>query len=163
MAPLDRAVAFAEMDCVAVVIGENLEFHVACAREIFFEIHRTRAERRLALGSGKRKKPRQFLRVARDPHPFTAAARRRLDQHGKPELLRVRERLAHFGHALALAAGQHRHARPHHDAARTRLVAIRRIWRARGPTKLAPERRHASAKSPFSDRKPYPGWTASAP
>ena len=32
-----------------------------------------------------------------------------------------------------------------------------------GPMKVTPARSQASAKSPFSARKPYPGWMASAP
>ena len=32
-----------------------------------------------------------------------------------------------------------------------------------GPMKLTPSCSHLAANSSFSDRKPYPGWTASAP
>ena len=32
-----------------------------------------------------------------------------------------------------------------------------------GPTNVRPAVRQASAKRQFSDRNPYPGWTASAP
>jgi hypothetical protein len=32
-----------------------------------------------------------------------------------------------------------------------------------GPTNTMPAFSHAAANDAFSDRKPYPGWTASAP
>jgi hypothetical protein len=32
-----------------------------------------------------------------------------------------------------------------------------------GPIQVSPASMTARAKSAFSDRKPYPGWTASAP
>jgi hypothetical protein len=34
---------------------------------------------------------------------------------------------------------------------------------AGGPTQVSPASATARAKAAFSDRKPYPGWTASAP
>ncbi len=40
---------------------------------------------------------------------------------------------------------------------------ISAIARAGGPMKTMPARSHASANSLFSERKPYPGWMASAP
>ena len=41
------------------------------------------------------------------------------------------------------------------------LSPIRRIVAARGPMKTKPELSTRSAKSAFSERKPYPGWMAS--
>jgi len=43
------------------------------------------------------------------------------------------------------------------------LLPILRIASADGPMKVIPADAQASAKSSFSDRNPYPGWTASAP
>ena len=40
------------------------------------------------------------------------------------------------------------------------LSPIRRMVSARGPTKMKPLFSTRSAKSAFSDRKPYPGWIA---
>jgi len=42
------------------------------------------------------------------------------------------------------------------------LSPIIRIVSGRGPMKTNPLRSTRSAKSAFSERKPYPGWTASA-
>ena len=42
------------------------------------------------------------------------------------------------------------------------LSPIRRMFSGRGPMNTNPERSTFSAKSAFSDRKPYPGWIASA-
>ena len=43
------------------------------------------------------------------------------------------------------------------------LSPIRRIVSAFGPMKIKPDFSTCSAKSAFSDRKPYPGWIATAP
>ncbi len=42
------------------------------------------------------------------------------------------------------------------------LSPIRRIVSARGPMNTKPDFSTLSAKSAFSDRKPYPGWMACA-
>ncbi len=39
---------------------------------------------------------------------------------------------------------------------------MRSITAAGGPTNTSPASRHAVANAAFSDRNPYPGWTASA-
>ena len=43
------------------------------------------------------------------------------------------------------------------------LSPIRSIVSARGPMNVIPATSHFRANPAFSDRKPYPGWTASAP
>jgi hypothetical protein len=43
------------------------------------------------------------------------------------------------------------------------LEPIASIALAGGPMKTTPASTHACAKPAFSARKPYPGWTASAP
>ena len=110
------------MNHVAMGVGEDLELDVPRVLEVLLQIHRARSERGLALGARQREQPGQFLFVARDAHPLAAAARRRLDQHRETEASGVYQRLAHFGHALALAPGQDRHAGANHDAPRARLV-----------------------------------------
>jgi len=42
MAPLNRAFALAERDHAAVVVCENLDFHVTGALQVFFEVERRR-------------------------------------------------------------------------------------------------------------------------
>ena len=81
MAALDRAVALAHVNHVAMGVGENLKFDVPRVLEILLQVHRARAERRLALGASEREEAGQFLLVARHAHPLAAATCRRLDQH----------------------------------------------------------------------------------
>ena len=60
MAPLDRAVALAEMDDVAIVVGQDLEFDVARMLEVLLEIHGARAESGFGSPRGPAKKFAQF-------------------------------------------------------------------------------------------------------
>ena len=52
MAALQRTVALAQMDRVAVAVAEHLEFDMARIAEIFFEIDGVVAERGLGLVPG---------------------------------------------------------------------------------------------------------------
>ena len=52
VAALERAVALAEMDRVALAVAEHLEFDVARIAEIFLHIDGGVAERRLGLAAG---------------------------------------------------------------------------------------------------------------
>src|SRR5258708_7624018 len=123
MPPLYRAVAFAEMNRHAMIVGKNLELNVARAFEIFLEIHLARAERRLGFSLREREQARQLVRIAHDAHALAAATRRSLDQHRVAEAFGVGLRLAKLRHAGALASGQHRNSSSLHDATSTRLVA----------------------------------------
>src|SRR5436190_2552891 len=81
MAPLQGAVAFAEMDRIALAIAEDLDFDMARPLEIFFEIDITIAERRLRFCL---RRLDRILKVGfgmRDLHASPTAAGRRLDQH----------------------------------------------------------------------------------
>ena len=49
------------MDDVAVAVGQHLDFDVARALQIFFEIDGVVAERGLGLGARGRKRGRQFV------------------------------------------------------------------------------------------------------
>ena len=123
MAALERTIALAEMDHVALRIGDNLELDVAGLFKILLQVHLARAERGLALGASEREQARQLACVAHDPHPLAAAARRRFDQHRITDRLGVRLRIAQLRDAGAFAARQHRHAGALHDPARARLIA----------------------------------------
>ena len=74
MAALQRAVALAEMDGVALAVAEHLDFDVARLLQVFFEIDRIVAERRLRLGLGGRDRVRQAPR--RYGRPSCRARRR---------------------------------------------------------------------------------------
>ena len=52
VAPLHGAVAFPEMDDVAVVVGQDLDFDVPGLLDVFFEVDVAVAKGRLGLGLG---------------------------------------------------------------------------------------------------------------
>src|SRR3984957_16312489 len=123
MTPLNRTVALAKVNRVALQVGENLKLDVTHTLEIFLEVHFLRAERRLGLALRQRKKARQLVAVANDTHAFAAAAGSSLDQNRVAEAFRIRLSLAQLGDSRALAARQNRDARALHDSSRARLVA----------------------------------------
>jgi hypothetical protein len=74
MAALERAVALAEMDGVALAVAHHLDLDMARLRQVLFEIDRVVAEGRLGLGLGGRE------RVVESPVPSarpSCRARRR--------------------------------------------------------------------------------------
>src|SRR5208283_4904178 len=89
MAALERTITLTQVNRIAVVVGQDLEFDMAGFFEILLEVHRARAKRRFALGAGERKELRQLGGVAGDTHPLAAATGRRLDQHRKAQPFRV--------------------------------------------------------------------------
>ena len=94
MAALQRAVALAEMDGVALAVAEHLDFDVARPLQIFFQIDRVVAERGLGLGARGGERGGEIVLDMRDLHAAAAAAGRGLHQHRKADLARDRQRLA---------------------------------------------------------------------
>src|ERR1700682_2568621 len=92
MTALHRAVTLAEVDDVAVSIAHDLELDVSRAREILLDVDLPVAERGECLGTRELERPREILRIARDTHSFSAAARRGLDDDREPDLARELER-----------------------------------------------------------------------
>ena len=86
VAALQRAVALAEMDGVALAVAEHLDLDVARTRQIFLQIDRIVAERGLGLGARGGERLGQSLRRLGDLHAAAAAAGRRLDQHREADL-----------------------------------------------------------------------------
>src|ERR1700722_18925274 len=87
VAPLQRAVALADMNDIAVAVGEHLDFDVARRGNVFLEQDTARTERRCRLANGAFER-RLELGVLVDPaQPATAAAGRRLDQHRIADLV----------------------------------------------------------------------------
>ena len=80
MAPLDRAVALAEVDAVAVAVDRDLDLDVAVLVEPALEVQRVVAERGLRLGAADVERRLELARRADHPHALAAAAGRRLDQ-----------------------------------------------------------------------------------
>ena len=74
VAALDRAVALADVDGVAVAVAEHLEFDVARVGEIFFEVDGVVAERRARLRRGL---AHQAFELVFGRRPPSCRARRR--------------------------------------------------------------------------------------
>ncbi len=88
MAALDRAVAFVQVQAVAVLVGEDLDFHMARFEHVFLDQHARIAERRLRLALGGRQRLGQ-VRLAFDHlHALAAATGGGLEQHRVADLFR---------------------------------------------------------------------------
>jgi hypothetical protein len=117
VATLDRAVALAEMDDVAVIVGEHLHLDVPRVFEVPLDIHGGVREVRLALPPGGIERTLGLVRAAHDLEAFTTASGRGLDRQRPAELvpeqadvLGRRDRLGRPGHDRD-AGGPHRLAR----------------------------------------------------
>ena len=98
MAALDRALALAQGDHVAVCVGEQLDLDVARALEVPLAEDAVVAERGLPPRAGRRASASSSSAgVADDAHAAAAAARGRLDHERVAELLRLS--LRNDGHA----------------------------------------------------------------
>ncbi|MCY1173527.1 hypothetical protein D9M73_136890 [compost metagenome] len=82
MTTLNRAVAFVEVQAVAVLVGEDLDFHVTWLEQVFLHQHPRIAERRLRLTLGRGQGFGQLADVLDHFHALAAAAGRGLEQHG---------------------------------------------------------------------------------
>ena len=109
MAPLQRAIALAEMDRAAAAVAEHLDFDVARLLQIFFQIDRGVAEGRFGFVGRGRQRQHQVVGGLRDLHAAPAAAGGRLDQHRKADRLRDRHRIV-VGADRAVGAGHHGNA-----------------------------------------------------
>ena len=114
VAALDRAFALAEMDDVAVLVAQHLDFDVARVLDVFLDEHAVVAERALRLRARADKAFRDLGFVVRDPQALAAAAGRRLDHHRIADLggdlLRLRlvgdlALIARHGRDLGLGGG----------------------------------------------------------
>ena len=80
MTALDRAVAFAEVDDVAVLVGEHLDLDVARVGEIALEVDGRVREELLALARGALERVLELVLGQRDAESLAATATRRLDR-----------------------------------------------------------------------------------
>ena len=79
MPPLDRAIAFPKVKCIAVLIGQNLHFEMPCVCHILFEKHGgiAKGRKRFVLRFFQ---PRRELRLLpHHAHPAPAPAHGRLN------------------------------------------------------------------------------------
>src|SRR5579885_929887 len=163
MAALDRAVAFAEVDNVAEIVGDDLKLDVTGVLEILLEVHRPRTEGGFAFGARDREQPFQLFRIADDPHSLAAAAGRGLDQDREAEPLRIRERIAEFRHAFPIAARQDGYARAFHDSAGAGLVAHQAYVARAGTHELEAGSLAGFREIPVLGKKPVAGMDGIGP
>ncbi len=74
VAPLDGALAFEELDDVAVAVGQDLELDVARPFEVLLEVDGVVAESAEGLAARRLQALRKLALVANDTHPLAAAA-----------------------------------------------------------------------------------------
>ena len=86
MPALQRAIAFAQMDCAAAAVAENLDLDVPGLFEVFFKIDRIVAEGGFGFGARSRKGIDEIALGSRDLHAAPAAAGSGLDQDGIADL-----------------------------------------------------------------------------
>ncbi len=87
VAALQRAIALAQMDGVALAVAQHLDLDMARLLEIFLDIDGVVAEIGLGLGPGGGERDRELLLAAHDLHALAAAAGGSLDDHRKADLL----------------------------------------------------------------------------
>ena len=80
VAALQRAVALAEMDHVAVLVGEHLDLDVARVGQVALEVDGRVGEELLALARGPLERLLELVLAQRDPEALAAAAARGLDR-----------------------------------------------------------------------------------
>ncbi len=129
MAPLDRALALAQVNQVAVLVAEDLELDVAWLGDQLLEQQRRVAKSRQRLAPRGRQRRRQVACALHDAHALAAASRRGLDEHRIANVARRREeggvRLLH-----TRIARHDRHARARHQQLRLALATHTRddLW-----------------------------------
>ena len=120
--PLNGAVAFPEMQQVAVMIGQNLDFQVAGAGDVFFQEHGSVAEGRAGFVLRLFETAVEVGRLVHDAHAAAAAAHGRLDDHGIADVPGEFAGLGGGAHGR-FRSGQNRDSRRSGQAASGRLIA----------------------------------------
>src|SRR5215813_13781982 len=122
MAALDGAFAFSQVDHVAVIVTEHLDFDVARVGDVFFQIDAAVFERHFGFGARHVVSVEQVILIVRDAHAAPASARRGLNQHRITDPLGLLDSdLLVFDQAFA--ARSDRHSRGFHRPFCFRLVA----------------------------------------
>src|SRR5207342_578448 len=123
VAALHRAIALAQVDGVALAVGEHLDLDVARVLEEFLHVHHVVAEGGLRLGLGGVDRGHQRAFFAHHAHAAAAAATRGLDYHRVADLLAEAQALGGVIADRAAGAGHAGHASILHGADCFDLVA----------------------------------------
>ena len=86
VATLDRAFAFAEMNHIAVFVGQNLYLYVPRTLDITLDINGTIFKRHEGLGLSEFEVCGEIVLRSDDPHSASATARRRLNNYRETDL-----------------------------------------------------------------------------
>ena len=87
MPPLQRAFTFAQVNDVAVLVANDLNFDMPRLFDVFFDKHASIAERTAGLAGGALKAVAALFVVLRQPHSLAAASRAGLEHHGIADLI----------------------------------------------------------------------------
>ena len=134
-APLERAVALAEIDA-ALAVAQHLHLHVPGLRDEALDVQPVVVEGGLGLASGGGEAAAQLVLVARDADAAPASAAGRLERDREADLLGHRRGLLHRPPARPIPGSSAR--RPHGDLPRAGLVAHEVDVVAVGPTNEGP-------------------------
>ena len=94
VSPLHRAIAFVQVQHLAVAVAEHLHLDVLGVRDVFFEKHRGIAERAARLVARLVQQVGEVAGLVDDAHAASTATERRLDDEREADLLRDLQSLA---------------------------------------------------------------------
>ena len=123
VAALERAIALAQVDHIAVLVGQDLDLDMPRAFHQLLQVDIAIAKGRFGLAAGGGQQGRHLLQAVDLAHAFAAAAGRGLDQQREADLGRGGQQLLVQHGGRALGARHDRHAGRQHGLARNHLVA----------------------------------------
>ncbi len=153
MAALHGAVAFVQMQEMAVMVAEDLHFDVTRVGQIFFQEHAGVAERGAGFSLRFFEQGVELRSVVHDAHAAPAAAHRGFDDYRIADLFRDFLRFGGKGDGI-VGSRKDAHAA---EAASLRAAVLSPSKSSRsgvGPMKMIPALSQARANSAFSARKP---------
>src|SRR5208283_5015981 len=161
MAPLHRTFTLAEINRIPMLVAENLHLDVARVGDELLQVHLVVAEGALSLAarvlvSGAQLTGSLTIRIPLPPPPAAA-----FSITGYP-ICSANLSVASMSKLRSEPGTNGTPARFMFCRARV-LEPINSIDSGVGPMNLRPASAQALAKRAFSERKPYPGWIASAP
>src|SRR3954471_7577504 len=122
MPALDRALALAEMNHIAVLVRHDLKFNVTGVLDVFFDIAMSDAECIGGLRLGRSQFGEKFTTVVDNAHAASTTTSHCLDNDGIPDRVGRRNRFF-IGMNRIWASRQYRQPETIHLAAGARLVS----------------------------------------